>query len=90
MEGRGTTGLVVTEVDPDGPAAANGMEVGDRITRVIRNEKITEVKTLKDLESAAKGADEIAVFVEDVRKQLPGQFMTLSSDREVVAPGQGR
>src|SRR5690606_15403264 len=36
-------GVVVTEVDPEGPAAAAGMEVGDLITRTIRDRAITSV-----------------------------------------------
>ena len=69
-------GLVVTEVEPDGPAAAAGMEVGDLITRTIKDRAIAPVKSLDDLKGLAD-SDEIAVYVEDVNKRLPGQFMSL-------------
>jgi serine protease Do len=72
-------GLVITKVDPDGPAAMEGMEEGDRITQVIRDRKITPVRSLEDLQGTVKDSKEIAVFVEDVRKQAPGRFMTLST-----------
>ncbi len=83
-------GVVVTNVDPDGPAGQNGMEVGDRITRIIRDEKITPVKNVKDIEVASKGADVIAVYVEDVRKELPGQFMTLNAATAEAKPSAPR
>lgn len=73
-------GLVVTKVVPEGPAASNGMEEGDRITRVIRDKKITQVGSLEDLKSVIQGAPEVAVFVEDVRRQIPGQFMTITRE----------
>ncbi len=73
-------GLVVTKVDPDGPAAASGMEVGDLVTRVIKDKSIAPVKSLADVKNLASGSEEIAVYVEDVNKRLPGQFMTLKKD----------
>lgn len=69
-------GVVVTEVDPDGPASAAGMEVGDLITRTIHDKAISNVTSVDDLK-ALTASDEIAVYVEDVNKRLPGQFMAL-------------
>lgn len=69
-------GVVVTHVDPDGPAAGAGMEVGDLITRTIHDKAISNVSSVDDLKGLSD-AEEIAVYVEDVNKRLPGQFMTL-------------
>lgn len=70
-------GVVVTEVAKDGPAQSQGMEVGDLITRVIKDRKISEVDSAGDLVKVAGATDTISVYVEDVRGRLPGQFMTI-------------
>ncbi len=75
-------GLIVTEVDPDGPAGQSGLEVGDRVTRVIANKEITPVDSLAEFKKAVGKNDTISIYVEDVRKQLPGQFMTLDRQTE--------
>jgi serine protease Do len=70
-------GLVVTGLVEDGPAQQSGIEVGDRITRVIRDKKIQPIASLDDLRKAAEKTDELSVYVEDVNKRLPGEFKTL-------------
>jgi serine protease Do len=75
--GRDAEGVVVAEIDPDGPAADSGLEVGDRITNAIRDKKFLDVKKPEDLASAAKGVDTISIQVFDVRKVLDPQFMTI-------------
>ena len=47
-----TGGMIVTRVDPAGPAATAGLQVGDRITRV----NAVEVKTVDDAQKAIFGA----------------------------------
>ena len=47
-----TRGMIVTRVDPDGPAAAAGLQVGDRITRVNAG----DVKSVDDAQKAIFGA----------------------------------
>lgn len=74
---RGQSGVVVVGIIPESPAQQAGMEIGDLITRVVKDKKITPIRTVAELQGAAKDADELAVFVEDVRRKLPGQFMTL-------------
>ncbi len=79
-------GVIVTGTLPDGPAAEKGLEVGDRITRIVKDKKIVPVKSVKDLEEAAKAATALAVQVEDVRKQAPPAFMTF--DRQKLDPNK--
>jgi serine protease Do len=77
----GRDGVVVASVEEDGPAQVQGMEVGDLITRVIKDRKITPVASIKDVQDAASSAGALSVYVEDVRKQAPGQFMTIEKPK---------
>ena len=78
---RGTEGLLVTGVNEDGPAAKVGLEEGDLITKVVKDKKILPVKTVEDLVAAAKGSDELAVFVKDVRNpENDAQALTLNKE----------
>jgi serine protease Do len=70
-------GVVVTGLVEGGPAMQTGIEVGDLLTRVIRDKKIQPLKSADDLKSAAAKTDELAVYVEDVNKVLPGEFKAL-------------
>ncbi len=71
-------GLVVTAVQPDSPAEAVGIEVGDLITKVVRDKAIVPAPSVDDFRALSDRSDELAVYVEDVRKKLPGEFKTLS------------
>jgi len=71
-------GLVIVDVKEGSPAKEAGLEPGDRITKVIKDQKPTVVKSVDEYQDYAKKHDEIAVFVEDVNKKLPGEFKTLS------------
>jgi serine protease Do len=77
----GKEGVVVASVDPDGPAAQNGLEAGDLITKVMKDKKPVAIKAAKDLVDAASG-DELVVYVEDVNKKLDGQFVTISKAKK--------
>jgi serine protease Do len=70
-------GVIVTKVDEDSPAAATGMEPGDRITMMIRDRKHVPVQSVDDLKDLAKDSGSIAVYLEDVRKVLPGEYKLL-------------
>jgi serine protease Do len=72
------SGVIVVGVKEESPAQSAGLEVGDRITKLIANKAIVPVKSVKDLRGATQTATEIAIYVEDVRKAAPGQFMTIS------------
>jgi serine protease Do len=71
------SGLVVTAVAPKSPAEAAGIEVGDLITRFVRDREIRPADDAEAYARLAEGSDEIAVYVEDVRHKLPGEFKTL-------------
>jgi hypothetical protein len=90
--GRDAEGVVVAEIDPKGPSAESGLEVGDRITNAIRDKKFLDIKKPEDLATAARGVDTLSIQVFDVRKVLDPQFMTLekagaseSKDKEKAA-----
>jgi serine protease Do len=70
-------GVVVTEVTEGSPAAEAGIEVGDRITKVIKDAKIQPVNSIDDLKAVVATKDVLAIYVEDVNKKQPGQIMTL-------------
>ncbi len=74
----GKTGVVISTVKPESPAAAAGLEVGDLITKVVKDESIATVESVEDFESLAKDSKEIAVYVEDVNHRLPGDFKVLA------------
>lgn len=74
----GKTGVVIASVKPESPAAAAGLEVGDLITKVVKDEAIVPVKSVEDFESVVKDSKEIAVYVEDVNHRLPGDFKVLA------------
>jgi len=71
------TGLVVTEVKEDSPAAEAGIEPGDRLTKIVADRKIVPLTDVDQFEAVAKQSDEVSVYVEDVRKKAPGDFFTL-------------
>ncbi len=75
-------GLVVTAVKEGSPAEASGIQEGDRITKIIKDQQITPIKSLSDFQGVAEKADEVAIYVEDVNKKLPGQFMTLTKPKK--------
>ena len=64
-----------------------GMEVGDRITRVIRDKKIVPVNSLSELKAAAENAEELSVYVEDVNKKLKLLFLSCGTE-DPRMPGQ--
>lgn len=78
----GANGLVVVAVKQGSPAEEAGIEPGDRITKVIKDRKPAEVKSLQDFQAYAQKNDEIAVYVEDVNKKLPGEFKILSKPKK--------
>lgn len=86
-------GMIVTAVAEDGPAANAGLEVGDRITSVIKDRKLTPVRAGQVLLDAAANTKELIVQVWDVRKVVQvAQLMTIEkgksdADKPVEAKG---
>jgi serine protease Do len=74
----GKKGVMISSVKPESPAAAAGLEVGDLITKVIKDETIASVESVEDFEAVVKDSKEIAVYVEDVNHRLPGDFKVLA------------
>ena len=70
-------GVVVSEVKKGSPAEATGIEVGDLITKVIKQKKIVPISLVKEFEELASQFC-VAVFVEDKNHKLPGEFKTLA------------
>jgi serine protease Do len=64
-----TRGLVVTRVDPNGPAAKAGVQIGDRLRRVNR----TEIDSVDDAQKSIYGAavgDKLVMTLERAGKTL--------------------
>lgn len=78
----GMSGLVVSIVEPGSPAEAAGIEVGDLITRYIKNKTVTPASSVADFEELVASSKEISIYLEDVNHRLPGEFKTL------VRPGK--
>jgi serine protease Do len=74
------SGLVVTKVAQGGPAQESGIEVGDLITKVVKDSKIRPAASVEEFEDLVKHSDEINVFLEDVNHKLPGEFKTLTKE----------
>src|SRR6185312_13186873 len=55
-------GLLISEVKEDSPAAAAGLKQGMVITKVVKDKKITPVKSVKEFQELAGKADEVAVY----------------------------
>jgi len=73
-------GLLISDVKEGSPAEAAGLSAGMLITRVVRDKKIEPVTTVKDFQSLAGKADEVALYVESANG--PGHFVTLSKTKK--------
>ena len=74
-------GLVVTEVTPGSLAQKAGIEVGDLITKYVKDAKITPVASAEEFEQFIQKNDEVNLFLEDVNHRRPGGFKTLSKSQ---------
>jgi len=76
---KGTSGLVVTGVQPDSPAGKAGLEEGDLVTKIVKDKKIQPIETPDQITAAAEGTDELTLFVKDVRNpENDAQVVTLN------------
>jgi serine protease Do len=73
-------GLLVTSVKEGSPAEAAGIQAGNVITKVIRDQKIQPVKTVEEFRDLAGKSDELALFVQS--KEGPGHFVSLSKSKK--------
>ena len=70
-------GVLVSSVKDGSPAEAAGIEEGDVITKVIHNRKTQPLTSVKEFQTLASGADELAVFVQ---KGKVGRFVVMSKN----------
>jgi serine protease Do len=73
-------GLMISNVKDDTPASAAGLEAGMLITRVVKDQRVQALTSVKEFESLASKADEIALYVETPKGQ--GHFVTLSKTKK--------
>jgi len=69
-------GLLIKDVKDGSPADAAGLAPGLVITRIVRNQRVQPLSTLKDFEAVVSKADEVAIYVETANRT--GRFVTLS------------
>ena len=70
-------GVVVSSVKEGSPAAEAGIQEGDVITKVVRNQEIQPLTSVKDFQDLASKADELALYVQSGKL---GRFVTLSKN----------
>jgi serine protease Do len=69
-------GLLVTSVKSGSPAAEEGIQEGDVITKVIWDRKPQPLTTVKQFQGMVSKADELSLFVQTGK--LGGRYVTLS------------
>jgi len=75
-----TKGLLISNVKDGSPADAAGLEAGMVITKVVKDKRPQDVSSVKDFQSLAGKADELAVYVQ--MGNGPGRFVTLSKTKK--------
>jgi serine protease Do len=75
VAGAGSEGVVITEVDPNGPAAERGMQSGDVILEV-GGKKVSTPAEVRDAIAAARKENKANVLVR-VKREESSRFVTL-------------
>jgi serine protease Do len=70
------TGLMVTSVKSGSPAAEEGIEEGDVITKVIRNRRPQPLASVKEFQDLTSKFDQVSLQIQ--RGKLGGRYVTLS------------
>jgi serine protease Do len=70
-------GVVVSSVKEGSPAAEAGIQEGNVITKVVRNQEIQSLTSVQDFQELASKADELAIYVQAGKL---GRFVTLSKN----------
>jgi len=73
-------GLLVSAVKEGSPAEAARIEVGQLVTRVVKDRKVQTVESVKDFQALAGKADELALYVET--SGGPGRFVTVTKSKK--------
>jgi serine protease Do len=69
------SGLLVSSVKDGSPADAAGLKEGVVITKVVKDQKLQPVKTVKEFQDLAAKADDLTLYVQTTKGSL---FVTLS------------
>jgi len=72
----GQKGLLVASVKDGSPAAEEGIQEGDVITKVIKDKKIQPLTSVKDFQDLVSKSDDVSFYVQ--RGKLGGRYVTLS------------
>ncbi len=72
----GTKGLVVSDVKEGGVAEAQGIQAGDIITKVVRDQKIQPIDNAKEFVELASKSDVLSFYVQS--GNAGGRFVSLS------------
>jgi serine protease Do len=78
--GKDVKGLLISNVKAGSPADAKGLERGQLITGVVKDKKHQPLTSVKEFESLASKADEMALYVES--PDQPGRYVTLSKAKK--------
>jgi serine protease Do len=73
----GIKGVVISSVKDGSPAAEEGLKEGDVITKVVRDHKFQPLTDVKEFQSVASRADELALYVQSGKA---GRIVTLSKN----------
>lgn len=73
-------GVLISEVQEGSPAAEQGLAPGMLISRVVKDQRVTPLSTVKDFTDLIGKANEIAFFV--VTPRGAGHFVTLSRSKK--------
>jgi serine protease Do len=74
-------GLIVTQIKDESPADVAGLEVGDLITKVVKDKQIKAIQDAKVFNDLAHHSDELTIYVRDAKGTPPG-FHTLSKPKK--------
>jgi serine protease Do len=72
-------GLLISSVKEGSVAEAEGLEAGMVITKVVQNQKIQPVKSVKEFQELAKKSDELALYVQSSKLS---RFVTLTKPQK--------
>jgi len=75
-----TKGLLVSDVKEGSPAADQGLEPGMLISKVVRNQRVTALASVKEFQDLAGKSDELALYVQSPKGVA--HFVTLSKSKK--------
>jgi len=73
-------GLLISDVKDGSPADAQGLQPGMLVSRVVKNQRVSAVGSVKEFQDLAGKSDELALYVESPKGV--GHFVTLSKSKK--------